>query len=76
MNRVCVAVWVMLVVLETACPVGGDAGILRQALLRDEMNRIIRDSCRPADVAAVCGPDDYEDCMAECREEMKRRSLK
>ena len=71
-----VAATMLVLMLETGCPVGGEAGVLHEALLRDEINRLVRDSCRRADVEAVCGPDDYEDCMADCRKEMEKRGRK
>ncbi|MFE8601031.1 hypothetical protein [Archangium violaceum] len=76
MNCVRVAAWMLMLTLETGCPVGGGAGILHQALLRDEINRLVRESCRPADVWAACGPEDYEDCMEDCRGEMEKRGWK
>ncbi len=36
MNRVNAAAWMLVVALETGCPVGGGAGVLHQALFRDE----------------------------------------
>ena len=77
MRRACLVLWGLLVALvETGCPVGGEAGILHQALLRDEINRLVRDNCRSADVRAVCEPDDYEECMEDCRREMEKRGWK
>jgi hypothetical protein len=76
MTRVRVTAGMLVLILETGCPVGGEAGVLHQALLRDEINRLVRASCRPADVKAVCGPDDYEDCMEDCRKEMEKRGRK
>ena len=72
----CVAAWVL--VLETGCPVGGDAGVLHQALLKDSIKKLVQASCQPADVWAECGPiqEEYEDCMAACEEEMKRKGRK
>jgi hypothetical protein len=64
------------VVLETGCPVGGEAGVLHQSLLKDEINRLDRGRCRPADVGVVCGPDDYDDCMEAYRQEMEKRGWK
>jgi hypothetical protein len=73
MNRVCAAAWMRVLMLETGCPVGGEAGVLHQAMLKDEMKRLARDSCRPADIKAVCEPEDVDECMAECRKAMEKR---
>jgi hypothetical protein len=78
MKRVCVVAWVSLAVLETGCPVGGDAGVLHQALLKDSIKKMAHASCLPADIWAECGPiqEDYDDCMVACVEEMERRGQK
>jgi hypothetical protein len=78
MNRVRVVVWMLVLMLGTACPVGGEAGILHEALLRDSVNKLAGDSCQPADVWKECGPvqEDYDACMAACEEELARRSRK
>jgi hypothetical protein len=76
MNGVRMTAAMLALVLETGCPVGGDAGVLHQALLRDEFERVARVGCRPADIRASCEPDDYEACMKECRLEMERRGWK
>jgi len=76
MNRVRATACMLVLVLETGCPVGGDAGVLHQALLRDELEKMARDSCQPADVEEVCGPKKYDECMASCVEEMRRRARK
>ncbi|HYO52052.1 hypothetical protein [Archangium sp.] len=76
MNRVRVAAWVLVLMLEAGCPVGGEAGVLHQTMLKDEMKRLARDSCRPADVEAMCGPDDFDECMAACRMAMEKRGRK
>jgi hypothetical protein len=73
MSRVYAAAWVLVVVLETGCPVGGDAGVLHQALLKDEARRLAQDSCRPADIEDICEFEDRDECMAACIEEMERR---
>lgn len=76
MNRVRMVAWVLVLMLETGCPVGGDAGVLHQALLRDSLNKLAGDRCQPADVWKECGPiqEEYDACMVACEEEMARRS--
>jgi hypothetical protein len=64
-----------MLVLGTGCPVGGDEGVLHQAMLMDEVQRLAKDSCQPAAVKEVCGLK-FEKCMASCQEEMKRRARK
>jgi hypothetical protein len=75
MNRMCAAAWLLVLMLKTGCPVGGGAGVLHEALLRDEMKRLALDSCQPQDIEEVCGPDGFDECMLECtkRLEMRRR---
>ena len=72
MNRVCASAWALVLVLETGCPVGGEAGVLHQAMFKDTVKRLANDSCQPGDVEDGCGPD-FKKCMASCQEEMKRR---
>ncbi len=72
MNRVCSAV--VMLVLGTGCPVGGGAGVLHQAMLRDTIEKFAGDSCPEADLWDECGPDRFEACMAACKEEMKRKA--
>jgi hypothetical protein len=76
MNRVCVAAWMLVLMLETGCPVGGGAGVLHQAMLKDLAMRLAGDSCQPGDVWDECGSKYYEDCMASCQEEMRRKARK
>jgi len=78
MSRVHVTAGMLVLMLGTACPVGGDAGVLHQALLRDSIKKLVHASCRPADVWAECGPiqEEYDDCMAACAAEMERRGRK
>jgi hypothetical protein len=71
MTRVCVAV--VMLVLGLGCPVGGEAGVLHQALLKDTIKKFAEDSCLEADLWDECGPSRFEECMAACREEMKRK---
>lgn len=51
-------------------------GLVHQALLKDEISRLARDCCLPADVWALCGLDDYDDCMEVCWQEMEKRGWK
>ncbi|REG34485.1 hypothetical protein ATI61_103385 [Archangium gephyra] len=76
MNRLYVVAWMLVLMLDTACPVGGDAGVLHQALLRDSIKKLAGASCQPADIWKECGPiqEDYDACKAACEEEMARRS--
>jgi hypothetical protein len=76
MNRVRVTAWMLVLTLETGCPVGGDAGVLRQALLKDLANELAHDHCQPADIQERCGDRSYNACMAECIEEMNKRGRK
>jgi len=76
MNRVCAAAWMLALMLGTACPVGGKAGVLNQALLRDEIKRLAGDGCQPADIEELCGSDGYKDCMEDCIARMERRRRK
>lgn len=76
MNRVRVTAGMLVLMLGTACPVGGEAGVLRQAMLKDLANELAHDSCQPADVEDVCGPERFDACMAACIEEMNRRDRK
>jgi hypothetical protein len=76
MNRVRAAAWMLVLMLETGCPVGGGAGVLHEALLRDEMKRLAGDGCQPADVEELCGSDGYKDCMEDCITRMERRRRK
>ncbi len=73
MSRVHVMAGMLVLMLGTGCPVGGEAGILRQAMLKDLANELAHDSCQPADVQEVCGSDHFDECMAECIEVMNRR---
>lgn len=66
----------LVLMLETGCPVGGEEGVLHQTMLKDEIKRMAGDSCREADVRAECGDEDFRSCMESCQEEMKRRSRK
>jgi hypothetical protein len=75
MTRVCAVAGMLMLVLGTGCPVGGEEGVLHQAMLMDEIQRLAKDSCQPAAVKKECGPN-YEKCMESCREEMKRRTPK
>jgi hypothetical protein len=73
MNRVYAATWMLVVVLGTGCPVGGEAGVLHEALLRDEMNRLARGGCQSMDIEELCGPDRFEACMEDCWKRMEKR---
>ena len=74
MTRVRVAAWMLVLTLETGCPVGGEAGVLHEALLRDSIKKLVGDSCQSADIWKECGPiqEDYDACKAACEEEMER----
>jgi hypothetical protein len=76
MNRVRVTAGMLVLILETGCPVGGEAGVLHQALLKDLANELAHDSCQPADVQDECGDRSYDACMAACIEAMNRRARK
>ncbi len=43
MTRACAVV--VMVVLGTGCPVGGEEGVLHEAMLRDEIKRMAKESC-------------------------------
>ncbi|QRK08407.1 hypothetical protein JQX13_52295 [Archangium violaceum] len=73
MKRVLVMAGLLVLMLGTGCPVGGEAGVLRQALLRDEIKRMVRGGCQPAAIRARCAPDDYDACMEVCVQEMEVR---
>lgn len=75
MKRVRAAAWMLVLMLETGCPVGGEAGVLHQAMLKDMMEEMAHDSCHEEDVRAMCGPQ-FKECMAECRKAMERRGWK
>jgi hypothetical protein len=64
-----------MLVLGTGCPVGGEEGVLHEAMLRDEIKRMAKESCREADVRANCGAN-FISCMEACQEEMKKRARK
>jgi hypothetical protein len=76
MNRVCVTAWMLVLMLGTGCPVGGDAGVLRRAMLMDLANELSHDGCQPADIQERCGDDLYNDCMAACVDKMNKRDRK
>lgn len=73
MNRVHVVAGMLVLMLGTACPVGGEAGILRQAILKDLANELSQDNCQPADLQERCGDQYYNACLAACIKEMNRR---
>lgn len=74
MTRVC-AVAVMLV-LGTGCPVGGEEGVLHQALLRDTIEKFAGDGCPKAELWDECGPDRFKECMASCEKAMEKRKAR
>jgi hypothetical protein len=77
MNRVRVTAGLLVLMLQTTgCPVGGEAGVLHEALLRDEIKRMARGGCQPADIEADCEPDRYDACMEKCKQEMAKRERK
>jgi hypothetical protein len=78
MNRVRVTAGLLVLVLETGCPVGGDAGVLHQALLRDEAEKMAQAGCPYADIEDACGPDpeSIHACMDDCLEALARRKRK
>lgn len=76
MNRVRIAAGLLVLVLEAGCPVGGEAGVLHEALLRDELEDMVRAGCRPAAIQRKCAPEDYEACMENCVQEMEKRARK
>ncbi|WP_309891231.1 hypothetical protein [Archangium sp.] len=75
MNRMRIVAGVLVLMLGTGCPVGGEAGVLHQAMLKDMMDEMAHDSCLEDDVRAVCGPQ-FKECMAECRKAMEKRGWK
>jgi hypothetical protein len=76
MNRVCVAAWMLVLMLETGCPVGGEAGVLHQAFLRDAAQKWAHEGCDPGNIWDDCGSEHFHQCLAVCEEEMKRRARK
>ncbi|MFY0524745.1 hypothetical protein ACN28I_16820 [Archangium gephyra] len=73
MNRVRVMAGMLVLMIGTACPVGGEAGILRQAMLKDLANEMAQDGCQPADLQERCGDQYYDACLETCIEKMNRR---
>jgi hypothetical protein len=65
-----------MLVLETGCPVGGEAGVLHQAFLRDAAQKWAHEGCQPGDLWDECGPKGFEKCLKACEEELERRSRK
>jgi hypothetical protein len=76
MSRVYAATWMLVLVLETGCPVGSEAGVLRQAMLRDIAEGLSHEGCQPADIQDECGDKYYDACMADCRKAMQMRTRK
>jgi hypothetical protein len=78
MNRVRVAAVMLALVLETGCPVGGEAGVLHQALLRDELEKLAHAGCPRAEIEDECGPypESVDACMKDCQKAMKARKWK
>lgn len=72
MNRVRVTAWMLVVMLETGCPVGGRAGVLHQAMLKDMIEEMAHDNCPEEDIQAVCGPR-FKECMADCKKAREER---
>ncbi|HYO69811.1 MAG TPA: hypothetical protein VEU33_27415 [Archangium sp.] len=66
----------LVLMLGTGCPVGGEAGVLRQAMLKDLANSLADDGCQPADIEERCGDKLYNACMAACIDKMNKRNLK
>jgi hypothetical protein len=66
----------LVLMLEAGCPVGGGAGVLHEALLRDEMKRLARGGCQPADIEELCGDDRFDKCMMDCKKRMEKRRRK
>lgn len=76
MNRMRIVAGVLVVMVGTGCPVGGDAGVLHQALLRDSIEKWVHGGCDRGDIWDECGPDGFDDCLRACEEVRERRRRK
>lgn len=78
MNRVRVTAGLLVLVLETGCPVGGEEGVLHQALLRDEAEKFVQAGCPYAGIEKACGPypEGVHACMEDCLQALARRKRK
>jgi phytoene/squalene synthetase len=45
-------------------------------MLRDELKRLARAGCQPADIEELCGDDRFEDCMEDCTKRIEKRRRK
>ncbi|KFA89383.1 hypothetical protein Q664_35460 [Archangium violaceum Cb vi76] len=75
MNRVYVVAWTLVLMLGTGCPVGGEAGVLRQAMLKDLIEEMAHDNCPEEELQAACGPR-FKECMTDCLSEREKRGWK
>ncbi|WP_146210123.1 hypothetical protein [Vitiosangium sp. GDMCC 1.1324] len=75
MNRMLAVAATLVLMLETGCPVGGDAGVLHQAMLKDQVEEMAHDGCPEEDIWAACGPR-FNECMKDCRVAMEKRGWK
>ena len=75
MNRVRVTAAMLVLVLQMGCPVGGEEGVLHQALLKDRLEALSHKGCPYADIKVECGPnpESVDACMQNCLEVLARK---